>query len=107
MKLRDEITVYSVTAGTATGPYGDPVDVESAGVTVPAYVEPLDATEDEINRDTRTTRYFVMTGDAVVVDELSRVVWEGESYEVKGEPGRWKNYRGPHHLEFEIQKTEG
>ena len=107
MKLRDEITVFSVTAGTATGPYGDPVDVESAGTTVPAYVEPEDLSEDEINRDTRVNRYFVMVDGMVEVDALSRVEWEGESYQVVGEPGPWKNHKGLHHYEFQIRRTEG
>ena len=107
MRLRDEITVYSRTAGTAVGPYGDPVDVEDAGTTVPAYVEPADLTEDEINRQTRTNRYFVMVDGITVVDALSRIEWEGESYEVVGEPGPWKNHRGLHHYELQMRRTEG
>jgi hypothetical protein len=107
MRLRDQIEIVTRTQGTVADRYGDLPDIESAAVTVPAYVEPLDATEDEINRDTRRSRYLVLVRADATVDALARITWEGEDYEVIGEPGLWKNHRGAHHRELEMRRIEG
>jgi hypothetical protein len=94
-------------APTGTTVFGDPTYDPAEGVTVPAFVSPLDATEDEINRDVRLNRYMAVFELDAPVDGLSEVEWEGERYSVQGEPKRFSSYRGGHHYEVELKGIEG
>lgn len=90
-------------APAGTSRYGDPEYEPDEGTDVPAHVEPLDATEEEVNRNTRLNRYRVTVALEAEVDGLSTVQWNGKTYEVQGEPALFGGYRGPHHLEFEMR----
>lgn len=106
--LVGEVTLYGLeTSAGATSVFGDPIYGEDEGVTVPAFVSPLDATEDEINRDVRINRYGVIVDLDAELDGLSELDWNGKRWEVIGEPRLYSSHRGGHHYEFEIRRTEG
>jgi hypothetical protein len=92
---------------SGTNVFGDPTYDPEEGVTVPAFVWPLDATEDEINRDVRLNRYGAIFELDAPVDGLSEVEWEGKRYSVQGEPKKLSNYRGPNGYEVELKGIEG
>lgn len=108
MLLPDTIVVFAQEGEpSGTSIFGDPEYDEAAGVAIPAHLEPLDATEDEVNRDVRLNRYRVTTELAASLDGLAEVEWRGRRYSVQGEPKLLSSYRGPHHYEFEIRGVEG
>jgi hypothetical protein len=87
--------------------FGNPTYDPEVGVTVPAFVSPLDATEDEVNRDVRLNRYMAIFELDADVDGLSEVEWNGKRYSVQGEPKLYSSYRGSHHYEVELKGIEG
>jgi hypothetical protein len=87
--------------------FGDPTYDAETGVTVPAFVSPLDATEDEVNRDVRLNRYMAIFELDADVDGLSEVEWNGERYAVQGEPKLYSSHRGSDHYEVELKGIEG
>ena len=108
--LADVVTLVDVHEGEPSGEsvFGDPEYDASPGVVVRAMVQPLDATEDEINRDVRLSRYLVTVDDQAQVDGLSEVEWKGDRYSVIGEPRRLVGHLGStHHQEFEIRNVKG
>lgn len=106
--LTDTVTLYGVaTEPSGESVFGDPEYDEQAGVEVPAFVTPLDATEIEINRDVRLNRYSVVFEPDAAVDGLTEIEWRGKRYAVQGEPRVFSSYRGEHHLEVEIRGIEG
>lgn len=107
--LIHDVTLYGVGAPVAasTSVFGDPEYEEEAGVTVPAFVSPIDATEEEINRDVRLNRYAVVLELEATIDGISELEWQGRRYRVIGEPREYASYRGGHHYEIEIRREEG
>jgi hypothetical protein len=87
--------------------FGDPEYDPEEGVTVPAFVSPLDATEDEVNRDVRLNRYMAIFELEADVDGLTEVEWNGKRYSVQGEPKYFSSYRGGDHYEVELKGIEG
>lgn len=83
--LTDSITVVNRTM-SGTDRYGNPIWVDGAPTVVPAHIERMDATEDEISRDTRVSRYRVKVGPGTVLDGRSKITWGTRSLEVMGEP---------------------
>lgn len=105
--LTDEISLIGITEGVSEDRYGNPIDEEAAPTIVSASVSPLEATEDDLNRETRTSRYKVLVEPTVTIDGLDRVEWRGNSYEVVGEPLVFSTRSGPHHYELTIRNIEG
>ena len=106
--LTDEVTIFTEGGPeSGTSIFGDPEHNEDSGVTVPAAVSPLDATEIEINRDVRLNRYSVMLEADVPISGISEIEWQGERYRAIGEPKKFSSVRGAHHLELEIRRAEG
>lgn len=111
--LRERVTVYARTedesSGAETTRYGDPVLVEGDGVVTEAAVQPLQATEDEVGRDTRIQRYRVIVAPDAPVDGISRLTWRGRTFEVLGEPLAFSGLRDEevHHLEFDVREVLG
>lgn len=106
--LTDEVTLYAeerVESGTSI--FGDPEYEPATGIAIPAFVTPLDATEDEVNRDVRINRYTVHLDLDADLDGLSEIEWQGRRYEVRGEPRRYSNHRGGDHYEVEVRGVEG
>jgi hypothetical protein len=106
--LTDEVTLFN-DEETPSGEdvFGDPTYDPETGVTVRAFVSPLDATEDEVNRDVRLNRYMAILEVEASVDGLSEIEWNGERYSVQGEPKLYSSRRGGHHYEVEMKGIEG
>lgn len=105
--LRETITVYTAAQTGAEDRYGNASLVEGTGVDVPAMVTPINETEQEINADTRVSRYRVLANPDTEIDALSRVVWRGRSFQVIGEPQSFVARRGVHHFEFDMREVQG
>src|SRR4051794_8461675 len=106
--LRDTVTVYSRSdSNSDTDRYGNAVSLEADGVDVRASISPMDALEDEILRDTRVTRYHAVLPPDAPVDALSRVYWNGDTYEVIGSPLLATGRSGAHHLTAVLRRIEG
>lgn len=84
--LPGSIDVSDPGASTSFDRYGNPIPGAPTTVTIDALVEPMDATEEEIGRDTRVSRYAVTTRPDAPVTGRSSIAWEGRSLEVVGEP---------------------
>lgn len=52
-------------------------------------VQPAPASEFTIDRDTFTTRWQVYAPSSIDVSPLDRIEWQGDTYEVDGDPLRW------------------
>jgi hypothetical protein len=106
--LTDEVTLFNdEDTPSGTSVFGDPEYDPEEGVTVRAFVSPLDATEDEVNRDVRLNRYMAILEVDADVDGLSEVEWNGERMTVQGEPKLYSSRRGGHHVEVELKQVEG
>jgi hypothetical protein len=90
-----------------TSRYGDPIDVDEDAVSVRCSVQPLDATETEIGRDVRISRYRVIVEPTVSVDGLSRVTWRDREFEIIGEPKNFVGPLGAYSREFDMREIEG
>lgn len=107
------MTVFTVTYGPDTDEFGDKLEHVSAGVDYRANVQPVletrgrDSAEMEIDRDTMIDRFRVVLEPWAVVDGLARVEWEGDTFEVVGEPSVYKGRNGPHHITFQIRRIIG
>lgn len=106
MRWYQTISVINPVDG-AQNEYGDVTVSDGTPVESPAWVQPLDATEDEISRDTRVSRFHIIVPKETVVSALSKVVWEGRNLEVIGEPQPFHNRNGLHHLEFDAREVLG
>lgn len=106
--LTDEVTLFNdEETPSGTSVFGDPEYDPEEGVTVRAFVSPLDATEDEVNRDVRLNRYMVIVETDADVDGLTEIEWNGKRYTVQGEPKLYSSRRGGHHYEVEMKGVEG
>lgn len=109
--LRERINVTGRNASETLDRYGNPTYGSFELTEIPAAVQPLDATEDEIGRDVRTSRYHVITtADAWTegTDGLASVEWRGNLYEVIGEPKLFVNALGrSEQIEFDMRLIEG
>jgi hypothetical protein len=111
--LRDKVIVYMVTQGPDTDRYGSLLDHVDAGTEYRANVQPVletrgrDSAELEIDRDTFIDRFKVTLEPWATVNGLSRVQWEGDIFEVIGEPSLYKGRNSDHHLTFQIRRVKG
>lgn len=90
--LPHTVSIVTRTQG-APGDYNEPTETETTTAGVPAYVQPLGSTEEDVDRDTITADHRAYFLPSAVLDGLSAVIWEGSTYEVEGAPGRWDNAR--------------
>jgi hypothetical protein len=106
--LRDSLTLVTEGAQTGTSDFGDP-EFGEAEVEVPCAVTPLDATEDEINRETRINRYYALIPAdlGISVGEVLRVRWQDRELTVLGEPQLFTARGRQHHLRLELREVEG
>lgn len=75
------------------------------GAPVPAFVQPLESSEDLADGQVRQDRARVFVNPGVAVDAWSHVVWEGREYELIGDPQRYDSPDGPHHLVLNVRRT--
>lgn len=103
MRYHDTIVIVSAPLVSS---YGGQMTRDWANATrsdpVSANVQPDTATETEGRTDTSTTRYRAFCGPSTPVDIADRVEWEGRTYDVQGEPERWKSMGKPHHIELRM-----
>lgn len=113
--LKDEITLYGIAAdlgsGSGTTPltdrYGNELMVEINLGTYPAEVSAGASSEEEYERDTFTIFYdFTVQADCPV-EGVSSIEWNGEQWEVVGEPSLHFDRRELHHKEFQARRFEG
>lgn len=78
------------------------------GELVSAAVRPVAATEDELSRDTRITKYQVYLPPHVELNALARLEWRGRMHEVIGEPEVVKGLGGRgSHLRVLVREVLG
>lgn len=107
--LPDTVTV--LTAGRWTDRYGNVnVDWDTAtSRTITANVQAYPGgrgDETFTERDAATLTRKMFTNDTGI-GYLDRVVFEGQTYDVLGQPAVWETPDGPHHSEVELQLVEG
>lgn len=112
-QLRDVVTVFMLTYGPDKDRYGTPLEHLDAGTDYRANVQPVletrgrDSAELEIDRDTFIDRFKVTLEPWAVIDGFSRIRWEGDIFEVVGEPSLYKGRNGNHHLTLQIRRVIG
>lgn len=107
-------TLTVITPGSSTDRYGTPSESWAAGDvttrTIVGYVQPPNRTAAggellQAGRDAITYDQLVYTNSAVSGRE--RVVWEGVTYEVDGDPDVWNKPNGPGHVEVRLRAVGG
>jgi hypothetical protein len=100
------------TAG-ATDRYGNAEDAFSAPVVVQGRVNPVrpenfpKAEEFLDDRDTRSTWFKLFLSPTAPVNALTRVIWDGRTLEVMGEPSGVYDGAGLHHYELFAREING
>lgn len=102
----DSIDVTNHADAGAADRYGNATESSPSTATVGALVVALDATEDELGRDTRVSRYTVTTRPDVSVSGSSRIAWRGKALEVVGEPLQ-TSAEGIRRLTFTAREIKG
>lgn len=99
--------VQPVTSVDQLDDYGNRVRVPGTpGAPVPAYVQPLEPSEDITDGQVRETRYRVFVRpEAAGLDAWSHVVWEGREYELVGDPRRHDSPAGLHHYVLYVRRV--
>ena len=105
--LTESVDLIGISSDVDTDRYGNPIPVEAAPITLRASVSPLEATEDDLSRETRVTRYTVLLEPDVDVTGIDKIEWRDTTYEVIGEPKVFTDRSGPHHLELVIRSITG
>lgn len=107
VNLSDTVTRQRGTVGE--GSHGEPVIDWSTPVTAvySAEVQPVSTAEALAAQQRTETRWkaFLPWGADVVATD--RIVWDGDTFEVDGEPERWKFKAVGHHLELFLVRFEG
>lgn len=105
--LRQSIILMAeVEVGTSD--YGDAVHSISSLGSYPASVSVLDRSENEQGRDTFTDLYSFVVQASCPVEGVDSVTWNGETYEVVGEPLNHMLPNGQvHHKEFQGRLYRG
>jgi hypothetical protein len=104
--LRDSLTLVTLSPSGETSDFGDPLYDEDES-TIAAAVTPLEATEEEINRETRINRYYAMVRPEVEISGIDHVLWEGRRFEILGEPQIFSQRGREHHKRIELREVEG
>lgn len=104
------VQVFNLIPGS-TDRYGDEVEAWDAGVTLPARLQQMDALtlgrELIVDRDTRQTFWNVFMEADAPISGLSKLVWEGRTLYVDGEPAETADGVGTHHLQFRVKENKG
>jgi hypothetical protein len=107
MNLHDTVTRQRGTA--SEGSHGEPVTDWTAPATAvyPAEVQPVSTAEALAAQQRTETRWKAFLPYYADVEPTDRIVWDGDTYEVDGEPERWKRRAVGHHLELFLIRWEG
>lgn len=100
-------TVITRTPG-AKDELGVPTWIETP-VTVPGcFLQPSDTDETLGNVDTVISHFKLFAPAGTPLTSTGRVVVDGVSYEVRGDPMPWSDNRGiPHHIECYLRRATG
>lgn len=89
--------------------YGNPMRVPGEpGPPVPAFVQPLEASEDVADGQLKENRYKVFGNADTQLAELdawSHVEWENRRYELVGDPRRHDTPDGRHHVTLTVRRA--
>ena len=69
-------------------------------------VQPLQNVEMTVDRDNVTTRWTAFVPFGTDVQALDRIVWDGDVYEIDGDPQRWP-FGGLSHIVLTLHRSEG
>jgi hypothetical protein len=106
MRWHQTINIINPVPGS-TNEYGDINYSDASPVPSPAWVQPREATEEEINRQTRISEYHILVPPEAPVSGVSKITWEGKEMQVIGEPQPFHHRNGLHHLEFDAREILG
>ena len=104
--LIHSVAITNPTTQTGEDRYGNPL-FGSDTFSTAARMEPKASGEKLIDRDTRTTAYMVYLPSGTVCSGLSTLVWEGRDFRAVGEPRRFDDGVGGHHLELDLEEILG
>jgi hypothetical protein len=104
------LLIHDVTVSNPTSSgedrYGNATETLTS-VTEKMRVEPKEADEELIDRDTRLTRFRVFARPDSVVTGLSTLTWETRSLRVVGEPLPFYGRTTLHHYELTAEEIRG
>lgn len=72
------------------------------------FVQPLSASENDVDREYAAShvRFFGPAG--ANIESTDRLEFDGDTYEVDGEPARWRDDDGQiHHLQVDVKRVTG
>jgi len=110
--LRHPITIYKLIQ-PGTPPVNEPpgfADDEpkfTGGTAALAYVEPHQAKEFDMDRETRLTDYDVYLMPDADVEAVDEIEWNNVRHIIIGRPKLWSRPAGPHHLLLTMRAVEG
>ena len=99
-----------LTPGTGTDRYGSTVKDWAAPVTVsnvPAWVHQRATGENKNGREARVSSWVAFLGPSVNIAALDRIVFNGRTFEVDGDPVPADDMNGAHHIEAPLRIVEG
>ncbi len=108
----DALLIHTVVINNIVSPagtsdrYGDAV-YSTTPTTEKARVQQLSAQEMNTDRNTRVSTHRIFLKATSVITVFSTVTWNGDTYEVTGEPSVVDGQAGPHHVEALLTKREG
>lgn len=104
-------TVTLLPSVDATDDYGTPRKVPAdTGPDSPAFMQPRQSTEGHSSQGAATGQrivdhWVVYLPAPSVLDGWSHLRWEGDVYEVDGDPGRFDTPAGPHHKRTNLRRV--
>lgn len=97
-------------AGTKAADYGNTTTLDWSTVTETSVsgcsVQPSQAPENTIDRDNVASRWTVWAPSDTDVTAVDRVVYDGDVYDVDGDPQRW-GFAPLDHLVFNLRRSQG
>lgn len=107
--MRYPHTVTIVQAATTTDRYGNTSQDWGTAVRTasPAWVQSRSTSEENGNRRAVLEDLMAFLPPTTKVTAHDRMEWDGRTYEVDGEPARFYNLAGLHHLEVPLAVVEG
>lgn len=104
-------TVTVVTPGETENRYGDTVEDWEAGSTeeeMPGWVQHRSSTTQVgENRAAVVTTWMLIVGPEAPIVAGGRVVWEGRTFRIVGEPHQLTSPAGVHHIEAQLETVDG
>lgn len=105
-RMDKQVTVTPMVTGTADR-YGNlPYESSGAPVVYDAWIEQISAEEDDLDRETRISRWRLILPPDAVINTFSMVEYDSLTFTVIGRPKRVFNWQGVHHIECELSLIE-